>query len=55
MSYSASSEFTDLVSAKLALIEDELGRQAGADTPFVTEAANHARCWWCCAPSLVTR
>ena len=41
MSYSASSEFTDLVSAKLALIEDELGRQAGADTPFVTEAANH--------------
>lgn len=25
MSYSASSEFTDLVSAKLALIEDELG------------------------------
>ena len=41
MSYSASSEFTDLVTAKLALIEDELGRQAGADTPFVTEAANH--------------
>jgi len=41
VSYSASSEFTDLVSAKLALIEDELGRQAGADTPFVTEAANH--------------
>ena len=41
MSYSASSEFTDLVSAKLALIEDELGRQAGADTPFVAEAANH--------------
>ncbi|MCP2377682.1 polyprenyl synthetase family protein [Cutibacterium modestum] len=41
MSYSASSEFTDVVSAKLALIEDELGRQAGADTPFVAEAANH--------------
>ena len=41
MSYSARSEFTELVTAKLALIEDELGRQAGADTPFVTEAANH--------------
>lgn len=41
MPNTVSSEFTDLVTSKLALVEDELGRQAGADTPFVTEAANH--------------
>lgn len=41
MSQNVSSEFTDDVAAKLALVEDELSRQAGADTPFVTEVANH--------------
>lgn len=41
MSQNVSNEFTDDVTAKLALVEEELSRQAGADTPFVTEAANH--------------
>lgn len=41
MSQNVSNEFTDNVTAKLALVEEELSRQAGADTPFVTEAANH--------------
>lgn len=41
MSQNVSNEFTDNVIAKLALVEEELSRQAGADTPFVTEAANH--------------
>ena len=41
MSQNVSNEFTDNVTAKLALVEGELSRQAGADTPFVTEAANH--------------
>jgi len=41
VSQNVSNEFTDNVTAKLALVEEELSRQAGADTPFVTEAANH--------------
>ena len=41
MSQNVSNEFTDNVTAKLALVEEELSRQAGADTPFVAEAANH--------------
>lgn len=41
VSHTVSSEFRELVAARLALVEEELGRQAGADTPFVTEAANH--------------
>ena len=41
MSQNVSNEFTDNVTAKLALVEEELSRQAGADTPFVTEVANH--------------
>ncbi|MCI1749189.1 MAG: polyprenyl synthetase family protein [Acidipropionibacterium sp.] len=41
MSQPVTSEFTDFVTGKLALVEEELARQAGADTPFVTEAANH--------------
>jgi len=41
VSQNVSNEFTDDVTAKLALVEEELSRQAGADTPFVTEAANH--------------
>ncbi|MDN5976681.1 polyprenyl synthetase family protein [Acidipropionibacterium jensenii] len=41
MSQPVSNEFTDFVAGKLDLVEEELARQAGADTPFVTEAANH--------------
>lgn len=41
MSQPVTSEFTDFVTDKLDLVEEELARQAGADTPFVTEAANH--------------
>jgi heptaprenyl diphosphate synthase len=41
VSQPVTSEFTDFVTGKLALVEEELARQAGADTPFVTEAANH--------------
>ncbi|AXE38086.1 polyprenyl synthetase family protein [Acidipropionibacterium virtanenii] len=41
MSQPVSSEFTELVSAKLELVEQELSRQAGADTPFIDQAATH--------------
>ncbi|AFV90399.1 Polyprenyl synthetase [Acidipropionibacterium acidipropionici ATCC 4875] len=41
MSQPVSSEFTDFVSAKLELVEQELSRQAGSDTPFIDQAANH--------------
>ncbi len=41
MSQPVTSEFTDFVTGKLDLVEQELARQAGANTPFVTEAANH--------------
>jgi heptaprenyl diphosphate synthase len=41
VSQPVSSEFTDFVSAKLELVEQELSRQAGSDTPFIDQAANH--------------
>ncbi|MDN6555404.1 MAG: polyprenyl synthetase family protein [Acidipropionibacterium acidipropionici] len=41
MSQPVSNEFTDFVSAKLELVEQELSRQAGSDTPFIDQAANH--------------
>lgn len=41
MSRPVSNEFTDFVAAKLELVEQELARQAGGDTPFIDEAANH--------------
>lgn len=41
VSQPVSSEFTELVSAKLELVEQELSRQAGADTPFIDQAATH--------------
>ena len=41
MTVSADEAFSALVNERLALVEQRLGELAGADTPFVTEAANH--------------
>lgn len=41
MTVSGDEAFSVLVSERLALVEQRLSQLAGADTPFITEAANH--------------